>query len=200
MPTAFGGHGKGVKMTSANFSRTKADVVLTRGCINSILLVILPDLYENRVILHPRVRVERNVTIEAENFSGANIHFQIFSFDFTSLLDFEHYHEHSLLSVSTERWCARARARPFSQVQKNPWELFLSCAVRCVNQERPKVIFRHDDRISCISPPIVFPLVLLFISRRKFSPLLSLLFSGHSLSLNSSTDTENTTSKLRARE
>lgn len=52
-PTAFGGHGKGVKMTSANFSRTKADVVLTRGRINSILLVILPDLYENRVILHP---------------------------------------------------------------------------------------------------------------------------------------------------
>lgn len=37
------------EMTSADFSRSKADVVLTRGCITSILLVILP-WYENRVI------------------------------------------------------------------------------------------------------------------------------------------------------
>lgn len=75
-------------MTSADFSRSKADVVLTQECINSILLVILPDRHENRVILHSRTCRERGNDRSQENFSEANIHFQIFSFDFTSLLDF----------------------------------------------------------------------------------------------------------------
>lgn len=69
------------------------------------------------------------------------------------------------------------RARPFSQVQKNPWELFLSCAVRCVNQERPKVIFRHDDRISCISPYCFSPRPAIHFTPKILSPFPSLFRS-----------------------
>lgn len=102
----------------------------------------------------PRVRVERNVTIEAESFSGQTYIFKYFPL---TLLRFLISSIIMNARFSLYQQSGGTRARPFSQVQKNPWELFLSCAVRCVNQERPKVIFRHDDRISCISPLLFFP-------------------------------------------
>lgn len=41
LSTAFGADAEKGEMTSADFSRAEADVVLTRGCVSSILLVIL---------------------------------------------------------------------------------------------------------------------------------------------------------------
>lgn len=139
----------------------------------------------------PRVRVERNVTIEAESFSGANIHFQIFSFDFTPRFLISSIIMNTLASLCINGAVVRAPVRSL-RCRKIRGNYFSPCAVRRVNQERPKVIFRHDDRISCISPPplLFFPSSRYSFHAEKFSPL-SLLFSGHSLSLNSSTDTEN---------
>lgn len=172
--------GKGVKMTSANFFPHES-----RCCSNPGVHKLYPFSNITRPVREscnfaPRVRVERNVTIEAENFSGQTYIFKYFPLTLLRFL-ISSIIMNTRFSLYQQRWWVRAPARPFSQVQKNPWELFLSCAVRCVNQERPKVIFRHDDRISCISPLLFFPLVLLFISRRKFSPPFPSLFRSFSL-------------------
>lgn len=63
-----GVHGKG-RNDFVDFSNAAADVVLTRGCMNSKLFVILPDWHEHRVILRSRNRRARDATIEAWNFS-----------------------------------------------------------------------------------------------------------------------------------
>lgn len=70
-------------------------------------------------------------------------------------------------------------ALPFSGAEKSVGIISLSRLAARVNQERPKVIFRHDDRISCIHSIVfsIFPLVPLFISRRKSSPFPSLFRS-----------------------
>lgn len=104
------------EMTSADFSRSKADVVLTPGCVNSTLLVILPDRYENRVILH--LRNDRS-----QSFLRANTNFQIFSFDFTSLLDYIDNEHSFLLYINKIVFCTFV-----SQVQKNPGNLSLLCS------------------------------------------------------------------------
>lgn len=69
------------EMTSADFSRSKADVVLSRGCINPILLVILPDRIRescNFALAYLPGERETYVTIEVENYSGQTCVFKYF--------------------------------------------------------------------------------------------------------------------------
>lgn len=156
MPTAFGGHGKRGENDFREFFPHGS-----RCCSNPGVHKLYPFSNITRPVREscdfaPRVRVERNVTIEAENFSGQTYIFKYFPLTLLRFL-ISSIIMNARFSLYQQRAVVRG-ARPFSQVQKNPWELFLSCAVRCVNQERPKVIFRHDDRISCISspPPLLF--------------------------------------------
>lgn len=97
MPTAFGGHGKGEKWLPRIFPARKPMLFLTRGCINPPhpFSNITRPVYENRIILHSRTYRERR-NDRSREFLGSNTHLQIFSFDFTSLLD---HNEYSLLYI-----------------------------------------------------------------------------------------------------
>lgn len=117
-PTVFGGHGKRGEMSFADFSRSKADVVLTRGCINSILLVILPDCYGNRVILHSRTcREKRNDRNRELLYLGKYTFSNIFLWLYFASW-FRHYNEHSLLNNAATRApvlrCRKIRGNYFS--------------------------------------------------------------------------------------